>query len=281
MMNATINNTVINNACQAMQTQGFEGFYHSLVGQFAPNLSNTYYRGFVNRTGRATLPLTSYNDALFYSVAYAMGHYQVFRAVLADGLIIEDCDCVLNIIDYGCGQGIATLAMLDHIATFNNPKTMHLNIHLIEPSFIALDNACYKVWTLAQTLGFSLTITTQNCTLGKAILPNFANQADTVHLMSYILDVVNVQNDLSNITTKIRQMSGIQHMVASGINTPSGYNGFNSLSYQLTGYRQKINNYQINYRAYDLKNNCYANRMAKAIGFVFSCDNDINIAKSA
>lgn len=98
IMNAIINKTIINNACQVMQNQGFEGFYRSLVEQFVPNISKTYYQEFVNRTGRATLPLTLHNDALFYSVAYAMGHYQVFRAVLTDGLMIEACDRVLNII---------------------------------------------------------------------------------------------------------------------------------------------------------------------------------------
>lgn len=192
-------NAIINNACQVMQTEGFAGFYRSLVGQFAPSTPMTYSE-FVGRTGRATLPLTSHNDALFYSVAYAMGHYQTFRAVLADSLVIEERDTVLNIVDYGCGQGIATLAMLDHIATFNDPKSVHLNIHLIEPSSIALGNAHYKVLTLAQALGFSVNITSQNCTLDNAIVTNFANQADNLHLMSYILDVEAVQNQLHHIT---------------------------------------------------------------------------------
>ena len=54
-------NAIINTACQSMNTQGFAGFYHSLVAQVAPNLPMTYGE-FVNRTGRATLPLTSQND---------------------------------------------------------------------------------------------------------------------------------------------------------------------------------------------------------------------------
>lgn len=267
-------NAIINNACQVMQTEGFEGFYHSLVGQFAPNAPMTYGE-FVGRTGRATLPLTSHNDALFYSVAYAMGHYQTFRAVLADGLVIEERDTVLNIVDYGCGQGVATLAMLDHIATFNNPKSVHLNIHLIEPSSIALGNAYYKVLALAQALGFSVNITSQNCTLDNAIVPNFANQADNLHLMSYILDVEAVQNQLHHITAQIRELAGINHIIASGINTSAGYHGFNMLSRQLIGYHQKIKSYQPNYRAYRVIQGCYDNITAKAIGFIVSLNNDL------
>lgn len=274
-MNAIINKTIINNACQVMQNQGFEGFYRSLVEQFVPNISKTYYQEFVNRTGRATLPLTSHNDALFYSVAYAMGHYQIFRAVLADGLVIEERDRVLNVIDYGCGQGVATLAMLDHIATFNDPKSVHLNIHLIEPSSIALGNAYYKVLTLAQALGFSVNITSQNCTLDNAIVPNFANQADNLHLMSYILDVEAVQNQLHHITAQIRELAGVNHIIASGINTPAGYLGFNMLSRQLIGYHQKIKSYQPNYRAYRVIQGCYGNVTAKAIGFIVSLNNDL------
>lgn len=235
-------NAIINNACQAMQTEGFEGFYHSLVDQFVPNMPMTYGE-FINRTDRATLPLTSQNDALFYSVAYAMGHYQIFRAVLADGLVIEECDRVLNIIDYGCGQGVATLAMLDHIATFNNPKSTHLNIHLIEPSSIVLGNACYKVLMLAQALGFSVNITTQNCTLNNAVVPNFANQADNLHLMPYILDVEAVQKQLHHITAQIRGLAGINHIVVSDIAHPNGFNGLNLLSRQLIGRASHIERY--------------------------------------
>lgn len=266
-------NTIINTACQSMNDEGFEGFYHSLVAQVAPNLPMTYGE-FVNRTGRATLPLASQNDALFYSVAYAMGHYTTFRAVLADNLTIEDRDNVMNIIDYGCGQGVATLATLAHIASQKDPKTVHLNIHLIEPSSVSLGNASYQVLCLAQAYGFSTTITTQNCVLANAIVPNFANGAATLHLMSYILDVQAVQQQLSHITEQIRNLNGIHHVIVSDICYREGFDGLNLLSRQLTGTLQKIKRYTPAHRSYRVIQQHYAVETAKAIGFMLSSDND-------
>ena len=266
-------NTIINTACQSMNDEGFEGFYHSLVAQVAPNLPMTYGE-FVNRTGRATQPLASQNDALFYSLAYAMGHYTTFRAVLADNLTIEDRDNVMNIIDYGCGQGVATLATLAHIASQKDPKTVHLNIHLIEPSSVALGNANYKVLCLAQAYGFSTTITSQNCVLAKATVPNFANGADTLHLMSYILDVPAVQQQLQHITNQIRHLSGVQHIIASDIAHPNGFNGLNLLSRQLLGYATYIERYNKNYQCYDVIRGGFTSRTTKAIGFMLSLNND-------
>lgn len=266
-------NAIINTACQSMDTQGFAGFYHSLVAQVAPNLPMTYGE-FVNRTGRATQPLASQNDALFYSVAYAMSHYTTFRAVLADNLTIEARDSVINIIDYGCGQGVATLATLEHIASQKDPKTVHLNIHLIEPSSVSLGNASYKVLCLAQAYGFNANITTQNCLLANAIVPNFNNGADTLHLMSYILDVPAVQQQLQAITNQIRQLSGVQHIIASDIAYPTGFNGLNLLSRQLLGYATYIERYNENYQCYDVIQGGFTSRTTKAIGFMLSLNND-------
>lgn len=273
-------NAIINNACQVMKAEGFESFYHSLVKQTLEQMPMNY-SDFANRTNRATLPLNSHNDALFYGVAYAMGHYRTFLDVLTHNLMIKEHDTVLNIVDYGCGQGIATLALLDFIASQQNPKNIHLNIHLIEPSQIALGNACYQILSLAQNLSFSVKITTQNCFLNQSTVPNFQNGADTLHLMSYILDVQTIQAQLKQITDQIRVLSGIQHIIASGINTSAGYNGFNLLSEYLIGYHQNIGRYQTHYRAYRVIQGRYENTMAKAIGFMISLNNDLSFNQVA
>ena len=77
--------TIIKNACLNMAKDGFEGFYDSLADQLVPNLPTTY-RSFIHRTDGATLPLTSVNDALFFSLAYDKGHYLTFSRVLKDRL---------------------------------------------------------------------------------------------------------------------------------------------------------------------------------------------------
>lgn len=266
-------NAIINNACQSMNTQGFAGFYQSLVAQFTPNMSITY-REFVNRTGRATLPLTSQNDALFYSVAYAMSHFMTFQAVLQDNFTIEERD-VINIIDYGCGQGVATLATLEHIASQKDPKTVHVNIHLIEPSSVSLGNANYTILCFAQALGFGVTLTSQNCLLADATVLDYDNGADTLHLMSYILDVPAVQQQLHHITKQIRQLSGVNHVIASDIAHPTGFDGLNLLSRQLIGYATYIERYSQSHQCYDVINGGFMNRTGKAIGYMLSINNDL------
>lgn len=263
---------MIKNACQVMNTQRFEGFYNCLVEQFVANVSMTYQE-FANRTQRATLPLQSQNEAIFYSVAYELSHYNTFLQVLQQNLVIEDADKVINIIDYGCGQGIATLAMLMHVANQQNPKNIHINIHLIEPSAVSLGNANYKVLSFVQALGFSANITVQNCSLKQAVVPDFNNTADTLHLMSYILDVEAVQEQLSNITHQIKQLSGVNHVIASGISHPNGYQGFDKLSRLLLGRKERFDYYQIDHYSYRVVQGRYDNAFSKAIGLMISLDN--------
>lgn len=266
---------MIEDACQVMPTQGFEGFYHSLVEQFVGNIPMTY-QTFANRTQRATLPLQSQNEAIFYSVAYGLSHYNTFLQVLQHNLVIEGADKVINIIDYGCGQGIATLATLTHIANQQNPKNIHINIHLIEPSAVSLGNASYKILSFVQALGFSATITTQNCQLKDAVVPNFNNNAETFHLMSYILDIKAVQEQLPNITTQIKQSSGIHRVIVSGIDHSDSYVGFNQLSYLLIGCKQMFYNYNANHRSYRVIQGRYQQTASKAIGMLLSI-NDVKL----
>lgn len=272
-------NMMIKNACQAMNDEGFAGFYDSLASQYALHGTTTYGE-FVQRTDRATLPLSCQEDAVFYSVAYAMGHYVTFAQVLADNLVLEDADTVMNIVDYGCGQGIATLATMAHIASQRDAGATHLNIHLVEPSEVALSIAQYKVACMADALGFSVCITSQNVSLAQVVVPDFANDADTLHLMSYILDVPAVQAQLGNLTGQIRQLTGVQWVIASGINTPAGCVGFNVLSHQLTGCTYDIPKYHVAHRRYDVIHGCYRTHTSRAIGMAWY-SNEATATKAA
>ncbi|VEG12218.1 hypothetical protein [Moraxella cuniculi] len=273
-------NTAIETACQMINTHGFEGLYHCLVERFIHNVPMSYTQ-FANRTQRATLPLQSQDEALFYSVAYGLSHYNTFLQVLHNNLMIDDAGTVINIIDYGCGQGIATLAMLMYIASQQNPKNIHVNIHLIEPSAVSLGNASYKVLSFVQALGFGANITTQNRPLKEAVVPDFNNQADTLHLMSYILDIETVQEQLPNITRQIKQSSGVHHVIASSISHPNGYQGFDELSHLLLGRKEKFDYYYINHYSYRVIQGHYDNAVSKAIGMVISLDNTNATSRAA
>lgn len=273
-------NTAIKNACQIMHTHGFEGFYHRLVEQFIQDMPMSYGE-FRHRTDRATLPLQSQEEALFYSVAYGMSHYNTFLHVLQHKLRIDATDTVLNIIDYGCGQGVATLAMLTHIANQQNPKNIHVNIHLIEPSAVALDNASHKVLAFVQALGFSASISLQNCQLKDATVPYFNNGADTLHLMSYILDVPAVQAHLSHVTDQIKILPGVQHIIATGIDHSYCKAGFQLLSQALTGQIGRIVSYSPMHYSYRVTQGNYQYNTAKAIGMGVSLNNYYISARAA
>ena len=263
---------IIKTACNALKTEGFEGFYETLIEDLIPNLKTTYVE-FINRTNRATLPLTSQKDALFYSMAYDKGHHLTFTKVLQDNIVFDESDDIINIIDYGCGQGNATLATLAHIAKFRDPQTTHLNIHLIEPSKISLGNAKYKIEVFAKALGFSANITKQNVMLADAELPDFANDNDTLHLMSYILDIDDVQDELSIVTDQIKELPGKNFVIASGVNRHCGKYGFQLLSRLLTGKTQYIKSYNLPHQRYDIFEGEYSSHTAKAVGMMVEVHN--------
>lgn len=124
-----------------------------------------------------------------------------------------------------------------------------------------------------QALGFDATITVQNCQLKDAVMPDFNNGADTLHLMSYILDVEAVQEQLSNITHQIQQLSGVNHVIATDISHPNDYQDFNKLSHLLLGRKEIFDYYQINHHSYRVIQGCYDHIFSKAIGMMISLDN--------
>lgn len=250
-------------ACQAMKQDGFFGFYHTLVEAFKNRPSMTY-DDFCRRTERCINPLISNEEALFYSVAYEMGHYSVFSKVLDDNLALEGDK--IAIVDYGCGQGLATLATLQKIADQGMHKGK-IQIHLIEPSAVALPIAYDKVTAFANALGLDVSISCQNCTLDKVRLPLIDNAVEVLHLMSYILDVGAVQMQLDGICQQILSLPNKGWVIASGIDKGNdSLTDFDTLSLMLTGEMQAITKYHTSHRSYRPKQARYEMCFAKAIG---------------
>lgn len=249
-------------ACQAMKQGGFFGFYHTLVETFKSRPSMTY-DDFCRRTERCINPLISNEEALFYSVAYEMGHYSIFSKVLDDNLVLEGDK--IAIVDYGCGQGLATLATLQKIADQGMRKGK-IQVHLIEPSAVALPIAYDRVTAFANALGLDVSISCQNCTLDKVRFPLIDNAFEVLHLMSYILDVGAVQMQLDGICQQILSLPNKGWVIASGINTKGGYKGFNMLSLALTGRTNTVTPYPVKYTTYLPEQGYYTRCSAKAIG---------------
>jgi len=274
---------IIKNACQNMAKDGFTGFYDSLTDQLVPNLPTSYYE-FIARTEGATLPLTSVKDALLFSLAYDKGHYLTFTTVLEDTIRISQANnkgAKLNIIDYGCGQGTATLATLDFIAQFRDPKLNKVNIHLIEPSSIALEIASYKINARAKQLGFDINLTTQNCYFSDVTLPDFCNDYGTLHLMSYIMDIERVQEEISTVTDQIKAFPGHNLIVATDIRYHNGWDGLNLLSTLLTGTTNFIERYSLGHTRYGVRDEEFGYHTSKAIGLTLEVNNSIDLDLAA
>ena len=85
------------------------------------------------------------NDAQLccYLASYGEMHKGKLDRIMED-FPFGDLDADFEIIDWGCGQGIATISFLDHIRNFGLSNKLR-KITLIEPSKLALKRAKFNV----------------------------------------------------------------------------------------------------------------------------------------
>ena len=108
----------------------------------------------------------------------------------------------IEIVDYGCGQGLATICYLDFLLANNSEQTVK-RITLIEPSSMALSRAellCSRFFPYAEIVA----INKQFDELTKADLM-LSSKIPTLHLFSNILDVESY--DLSQFSQLVKEQS--------------------------------------------------------------------------
>lgn len=211
-------NTHIINSVAVLCERGFEAYYQELAHYFANNKrDNLTYGEFNNRTARATQPLKCVKEALFYTVAYAWPHYLTMRHQIESALKLKEGakDVRLQVIDYGCGQGIATIALIESLVASGLPKESQIDLVLIEPSFVCLQIAQFLCARLANIHGINMIIQTQPCALKDARLPKMSPDGDTIHLMSNILDVREVQSNLESVVGDMSLIPGKHYLFAA------------------------------------------------------------------
>ena len=132
----------------------------------------------------------------------------------AFGCIPADTDLFSNqieIYDWGCGQGIATICLLDYL------KANHINydiksIHLIEPSTAAVKRACYVIECMDADISVAKTTKVFDELLQTDFTPS---EAIKLHLFSNILDVDSF--DLARFIHLFQQcFSGTNYFVCVG-----------------------------------------------------------------
>lgn len=213
-----------------LKLHGFAAFYQAHVSVFCDDNNRVNkYRCFVRRTDRATRPLMNLQDMVTYSALYAMNHYVRFRQLLTlvqneSGSADNDKPVDIRVIDYGCGQGLASLALLEHLA---HRKNLRIEFHLVEPSQMALMAAERYVTEATGSLNGDFTIHSHACTLDKIPTSVFRPTANTVHLFSNILDMAYLPYlKLSPLINQIKNMPGKHVCLAVSPSYQKGQTGF-------------------------------------------------------
>ena len=249
-------------SAEALETGGFEAFYNVQVAFFQQYIEpNFNYQAFSQRAGRATQPLQLAEDLLAYNVCYGLDHFNRFTALL-DQIATQsnqtetNAPLKLRIYDYGCGQGLATIAMLSHL----KDRFVEAEIHLIEPSQIALQAAVNFVRATAQYTGAKIQLVPHQCSLDQLPDTLFANKNNicNIHLFSNVLDIAHLRIfDLSCLARQILSCSGKHVVIAASPDYYSGQLGFTQLNHYLQPNRTFANQVarveSYNYRIWEKK----------------------------
>jgi hypothetical protein len=151
-----------------------------------------------------TAIIDNYDVLLAYIATYGQHHYHKlqisFEALL--GAISENS--TIEIIDYGCGQALATFIFIDFLRSKN--KAVRVNsITLIEPSFHALNRGKLHLHHLFRSISDhrSTSIRSIQKSLNDIETNDISTERTTikVHLFSNILDVDGI--DLEKLYTNI------------------------------------------------------------------------------
>lgn len=269
--------TMTNTQARSTTFGTFENYYQNMVADYQRNPSRLSYQVFCDMTNRAKRPLSCANQAQFYSAAYAMQHYQSFMTLLSNKIKVDEAPLFLNIVDYGCGQGIATLAVLDFIAQhftgcMDRPV---INVHLIEPSPVTLPIAKDLVTRRVHELEFDLVLTSQNTELKYTRLPNAMKQNgyQTLHLFANVLDIVGVWLSLEPVVREMNDICGQSFVFASSPNYKGADKGFCQLS-ALWAHNANpvIETSNVEHYSYRVIQNRWLTSQAKSIQMVLALD---------
>ena len=123
-----------------------------------------------------------------------------------------------SIIDYGCGQGIGSIVLIDYLNSLSLDFSIS-NVKLIEPSKIALQTAKKYIQSCVSIDNIELIKSDIN-----EINPNNLKTSDknvTVHIFSNILDVegVDIESIFKNMTESI---TGVNYVVCVSPDYRSG-----------------------------------------------------------
>ena len=160
-----------------------------------------------------TAVLATEEECSAYISAYGSMHqakiYEVLEKISTAGFHNSD----IHIVDWGCGQGLATVCLLDFFDRHNIDFELVKRVVLIEPSEIALERA--KSHVNAYFRCDDRTVSVKKYLDDVAIDDISSHQPVTLHLFSNILDIPSI--DLLKLSNKIKMnLTGIHYFFCWG-----------------------------------------------------------------
>lgn len=194
-------------ALQALHTGGVDAWYQQQVAQFVQTQSaGFHYRQFQERTDRAKAPLLTPADLVAYNACYATAHIARFRCLLDHFANCQQLASSIRVLDYGCGQGLASVVLLEYLQAY--PQRLEIELHLIEPSALALQHAVAYIEHHPAATRHQITVVAHQTTLNQ--LPQLGTSAaQTIHLFSNVLDIAYLRRfDLRYWASMIHEQTG-------------------------------------------------------------------------
>lgn len=222
----------------SLDTSSFKSICTGNINFFNQKIYPTFnFSQFANRTQRATRPLEYAEDLITYITLYGLQHHQrissLFEHLETYKTFASGQQPInLAIVDYGCGQGIATIALIEHLIA-SGQKIDHLEVLLIEPSKMAIERAALWIEAIC-TQHPSIQLNTHLINQGFDALDekflNFnTNKYPYIHLFSNILDI-HYKNyfNLEQLGHKIIQQQGQHSFIAISPDYLDGQSGFHA-----------------------------------------------------
>ncbi len=168
-----------------------------------------------------------------YFAAYALWH----KGKL-DFIFEQIADTVLkkkfNIIDWGCGQGTATLALCDYLALRNKLSNI-LGVTLIEPSKVALKRAQANIKAFLPDININPIVSYFEDVYPHQI--SFTSHYPNLHIFSNVLDIKEVDKDR---LARLILSNNNEHILL--ITSPFYYDAILNIDYFENCFSKKISN---------------------------------------
>ena len=219
-------------------TSDFMQFYKKNVALFRQYTTANYLK-LAQRLKNGTGIIQSYSDTLNYMVLYGGFLYQCFDATtqhIFQEYEMNICSSKpICLVDYACGQGSASLVMMDRIMQ-NHPDIQSLHITLIEPSSFSIQRAKQLVLAKAQHYGIKVSVNCYNCTFDQlsAQFLNHAENQQIFHLFANILDLYDFGGfDLHQLVHKIKTVSAQHTLIAMSTKHPKSFESDDTLGFHM------------------------------------------------